>query len=181
MKIKEILKESIKIYAARPMSCPSCNGTGKDQFDPKKNCQDCQGIGSFEEPHLKTIDDTQKIIISELQADVFLPLVGITIDTVKDGYIGPKDFAKIRKRILKLKNTNLGQYASSEETEPERREVIVDPVTKLDTIKRIPSKIITPAVTEEDIRTFLVKFEPIVVAAHENNLTIFLDDSDRPF
>lgn len=183
MKIVEILKESIKIYSARPMICPSCDGSGKDRFNTKKDCQDCSGVGSFAEPVQNSINDDATMLIDENYADVLYNLLGLMkIDTMnKGGYITQKDFGNIRQRITKLKNSNLGQYERSPEEEPEERTITTNKETGLPTIQFTPAKVISPKITKEKIEGMLDKFEQIVMHAQKNNLVIFMDDSERPF
>lgn len=183
MRINEILNEDIKIYLAQPMTCPSCNGTGKDQFDPDKDCQDCQGIGNFSQPSPKSIKNDKIMSISEYDADVLYHLLQLMkVDTMNPGgYITRKDFGKIRQRIMQLKNEDLRKYERPEEIEPGRRTKVIDPKTGLTTIKFVPSKIISPAVNKEKIKELLDKFEEIILDAQQNNLAVFMDDSERPF
>lgn len=183
MRIKEILNENIKIYPAKPMSCPSCKGTGKDQYGPTDNCQDCQGIGSFSQPAPKSIKNDKMMTISENYADVLYDLLQLMkVDTMNTGgYITQKDFGNIRRRIMQLKNEDLTKYERSDEIEPGRRIKTTNSETGLPTIQFIPSRIINPGITKEEIKELLDNFEKVIIDAQQSNLALFMDDSERPF
>lgn len=161
MLIKEILEqdnEIIKIFSAKPMTCPSCDGTGKDRFSSNQVCQDCGGKGKFPQPG-SDINHETMMKISDTDADSFYKMLKLdNIETMRDGgYITPKNFLQLNNILIEaLKNIK-----------DDDDQIVRQPIKYVDKsgdITRIVSKpaVVNKGKTAEEKQVLLKDFQKIL-------------------
>lgn len=80
-------------------TCWVCKGTGKDKYDPKYDCDMCDGSGKLD----NDVCDGPQVNLSNMNAgDVIRDMLGQEFDYV--GMVEKKDMPKLRQRLIRMIN-----------------------------------------------------------------------------
>lgn len=145
--------------------CWVCNGTGKDPYHPKYDCDYCHGKGKVKE----YVTPFKELNVSNVNARLILNMLEIDNDELMGG-IQHEDLPELKRKLIKLKNTNTKKYTRDTVTDKGPVRVSKDE-HGLSKISRGPT-MIDIGVEQEQIMRYIDTLLDLVEFAQKNNAVV---------